>query len=318
MKVAVVGAGGIGGYFGGRLAVAGGHEVRFVARGRHLAALRRDGLTVDGPSGSFSVPPEDLRATEDPGDIGAVDFVLLGVKTWQLPSAIGLLKPLTGAGTAVVTTQNGVETPVEVAEAVGREAVVPGSAKIITYLEGPGRVRHIGGLGSLTFGEWDNRPSERVEGLRQALDEAGVAAVVPQDIWAELWAKFLFVAPLGGVGAATDAPIGALRSRPGTRRLLADAMAEIQQVAQASGIALPDDIVARTLDFVDQQPAEGTSSLQRDIGAGKASELEAWTGSVVRLGARSGTPTPVNGFLYEVLSLREARAREQRGEGGAA
>ncbi|MEV0219953.1 2-dehydropantoate 2-reductase [Streptomyces sp. NPDC050704] len=317
MKAAVVGAGGIGGYFGGRLAAAG-HDVRFLARGRHLEALRRDGLTVSGPSGGFSVAPANLRATDDPADIGPVDFVLLGVKAWQLPAAVDLLKPLTGAGTAVVTTQNGVEAPHEVAAAIGAESVLPGSAKIITYLEGPGLIRHVGGLGSLTFGEWDNRPSQRVEELRKALDEAGVTAVVPQDIWAELWAKFLFVAPFGGVGSVTDAPIGALRSRPGTRRLLADAMSEIEQVARASGIGLPGDIVASTMDFVDRQPAEGTSSLQRDIGAGKPSELEAWTGTVVRLGASTGTPVPVNTFLYEVLSLREARSEERRAEGGAA
>lgn len=319
MKVAVVGAGGIGGYFGGRLAAAG-HDVRFVARGRHLEALRRDGLTVEGPAGQagFSVPAEALGATDDPAEIGPVDHVLLGVKTWQLPAALPLLKPLVEDGTGVLTTQNGVEAPAEVAEAVGREAVLPGSAKIITFLDGPGRIRHVGGLGSLTFGEWDDRPSARVEKLRGALDEAGVTAVVPKDIWAELWAKFLFVAPFGGLGAVTDAPIGALRARPGTRRLLADAMTEIQRVAKAAGTTLPDDIVTATLDFVDQQPAEGTSSLQRDMAAGLPSELEAWTGAVVRLGGSHGVPTPVNGFLYQVLGLREARAAERRAEAGAA
>ncbi|MEV7280604.1 2-dehydropantoate 2-reductase [Streptomyces sp. NPDC093111] len=332
MKVAVVGAGGIGGYFGGRLAAAG-HDVRFVARGRHLEALRRDGLTVEGPAGpagseggadgGFSVPASALRATDDVAGIGPVDYVLLGVKTWQLPAALPLLKPLVEDGTGVLTTQNGVEAPAEVAEAVGRDAVLPGSAKIITYLSGPGRIRHVGGLGSLTFGEWDDRPSDRVETLRRALDEAGVTAVVPRDIWAELWAKFLFVAPFGGLGSVTDAPIGALRSRPGTRRLLADAMTEIQRVARAAGTVLPDDVVTTTLDFVDRQPAEGTSSLQRDIAAGLPSELEAWTGAVVRLGGSHGVATPVNGFLYQVLGLREARAAElraaeRRTEGSAA
>ncbi|GAA2783159.1 2-dehydropantoate 2-reductase [Streptomyces showdoensis] len=314
----MVGAGGIGGYFGGRLAAAG-HDVRFVARGRHLEALRRDGLTVDGPAGpggdapgGFSVPASALRATDDPAAIGPVDFVLLGVKTWQLPAALPLLKPLVEDGTGVLTTQNGVEAPAEVAEAVGRDAVLPGSAKIITYLSGPGRIHHVGGLGSLTFGEWDDRPSARVEALRGALDEAGVTAVVPKDIWAELWSKFVFVAAAGGLGAVTDAPFGAVRSRPGTRRLLADAMTEIQRVARAAGTVLPDDIVTTTLDFVDRQPAEGTTSLQRDLAAGLPSELEAWTGAVVRLGGSHGVPTPVNGFLYQVLGLREARAAEQR------
>ncbi|MFC5801369.1 ketopantoate reductase family protein [Streptomyces formicae] len=162
----------------------------------------------------------------------------------------------------------------------------------------------VGGYGLLSFAEWDNRPSDRVERLRAALDEAGVAAVVSGDIWAELWAKFLFVVPPGGLGAATDAPFGVLRSRPGTRQLLVEAMTEIRQVAQAMDIKLPDDVVPASMAFLDQQPAGGTTSLHRDLAAGNPSELEAWTGAVVRLGERTGTPTPVNRVLYEVLSLR--------------
>lgn len=316
VKLAVVGAGGIGGYFGGRLAAAG-HDVRFVARGAHLEALRHDGLSVEGPAGGFHVAPERLGATGDTRDIGAVDFVLLGVKTWQLPDAIDALAPLIGPETAVVTTQNGVRAPAEVARAVGKDAVLPGSAKIITQLEGPGRVRHVGGLGALAFGEWDNRPSHRVEHLRTALTGAGVTAAEPQDIWAELWAKFMFVVPLGGLGAITDAPIGTVRTRPGTRRMLVAAMTEIQHLAEAAEVQLPDDIVEETLAFVDRQPAAGTTSLHRDMAAGRRSELDAWTGSVVRLGARLGIPTPVNGFLYDVLGLREARSAELRGEGDA-
>ncbi|MFJ6948982.1 2-dehydropantoate 2-reductase [Streptomyces wuyuanensis] len=308
MKTVVIGAGGIGGYFGGRLAAAG-HDVRFVARGARLEALRRDGLTVRSPAGDLSLP---VRATDDPGEIGEADYVLVCVKTRQLPAVLGTLAPLIGPDTAVLPLQNGVEAPAEVAAAVGREAVVPGIAKIIAFLDGPGRIRHVGGAGSLTFGEWDNKETPRVTRLKDALDEAGVTAVVPDDIWRELWAKFLFVVPLGGLGAVTDATIGEFRSRPGTRRLLEEAMTEIHRLAQAHGVALPADIVPATLAFVDQQPAEGTSSLHRDIASGRPSELEAWTGAVVRLGERSGTPTPVNGFLYEVLGLRESRAAEGR------
>ncbi|MFD7232562.1 2-dehydropantoate 2-reductase [Streptomyces sp. NPDC059881] len=305
MKAAVIGAGGVGGYFGGRLADAG-HEVHFVARGAQLDALRHEGLTVASPAGDFSVAP--VRVTDDPRDIGEVDYVFLCVKTRQLPDAVKTLTPLMGPDTAVLPLQNGVEAPAEVADAVGRGAVLPGIAKIIAFLDGPGRVRHVGGQGSLTFGEWDNGVTPRVERLRAALDASAVTAVVPDDIWTELWAKFLFVVPLGGLGAVTDATIGEFRSRPGTRRLLVEAMTEIQHVAQAHGIRLPDGIVPSTLAIVDQQPAVGTSSMHRDIASGRPSELEAWTGAVVRLGERSGTPTPVNSFLYEVLSLRESRA----------
>jgi 2-dehydropantoate 2-reductase len=309
LRVAMIGAGGIGGYFGGRLAAAG-HDVTFVARGEHLKALRREGLSVDSVAGSFTVAP--AQATDDTREIGEVDFVMLCVKTWQLPPAIPALAPLIGADTAVVTVQNGVEAPEQVARTIGRHAVLPGSVKIFANLEGPGRVRHVGGPAALTFAEWDNRPTERVERLRAALDNAGTTAVISADIWAELWAKFLFVVPFGGLGTATDAPIGLLRSREGTRGLLIDAMREIQQVARAMDVALPEDILDSTMAFIDRQPAGGTSSLQRDIASGHRSELEAWTGAVVRLGERTGIATPVNNLLYEVAGVRASRAEESR------
>jgi 2-dehydropantoate 2-reductase len=303
MKVAVIGAGGTGGYFGGRLA-AGGHEVTFLARGAQLEALRRDGLAVDSVDGDFSLAP--VWATDDTREVGAVDAVLLCVKTWQLGPAIAALPPLIGAGTAVVTVQNGVEAPAEVAEAVGRDVVLPGIARIFASVDGPGRVRHVGGPASLTFAEWDNRSTARVERTRTALRECAVPSDVPDDIWVELWAKFLFVVPLGGVGAAAGLPVGVLRSRPGTRRLLTEAMQEIESVARARGVRLASDVVPATMAFLDQQPAGGTSSLQRDILSGKRSELDAWTGAVVRLGEQTGTATPVNRVLYDVLSARAA------------
>ncbi|GGQ87592.1 2-dehydropantoate 2-reductase [Couchioplanes azureus] len=302
MKFAVIGAGGLGGYLGGRLARAG-HDVTLLARGAHLAALRGAGLTTIGVDGTATVTP--VRATGDPHTVGAVDAVLLAVKTWQLDEALAALPPLAGPHTAVITVQNGVEAPHRVAEAVGRPAVLPGVAKVIAMLAGPGTVRHVGGPGALDLAEWDNRPTERAERIRAALTGAGIATTPPADIWADLWAKFLFVVPSGGLGAVTDATFGVLRQRPGTRRLLRAAMAEIEALARAHGVALPDDIVARTMAFVDQQPAEGTTSLHRDIRAGRRSELDAWTGAVVRLGARTGTPTPVHDVVHEVLSLRE-------------
>jgi 2-dehydropantoate 2-reductase len=303
MKVAVVGTGGTGGYFGGRLAAAG-HEVGFVARGANLEALRRDGLAVESVAGDFTLAP--VRVTEDTRDLGPVDAVLLCVKTWQLPGASAALPPLLGPNTAVLTMQNGVDAPGQVADVVGRDAVLPGVAKIFAELTGPGRVRHFGGPASLTFAEWDGRPSPRVEALREALIAAGVPAVVPADIWVELWNKMVLIVAFGGLGAATGAPIGVLRSRPGTRRLLGEAMAEVAAVGRAHGVPLADDIAPVSLGFLDQTPPTGTTSLQRDVWAGRPSELEAWTGAVVRLGVETGTPTPVNSFLYEVVAARAA------------
>ena len=307
VRIAVMGAGGVGGYFGGRLAREG-HEVTFVARGAHLAAMREHGLAIESVAGDFVIAP--VTATDDTSGVGAVDVVLLCVKTWQLPAAIAALPPLVGAGTGVVTLQNGVEAPFEVAEAVGREAVLPGVARIFAAVDGPGRVRHVGGPATLAFAEWDNHDSARADRLRAALREAGVAVETPDDMWTELWAKFLFVVPLGGLGGVTGQPVGVLRSRPGTRQLLVDAMTEIRELARARGVALADDVVDATMGFVDKQPAEATSSLQRDVAAGRPSEIDAWTGAVVRLASAAEVAVPVHGVLHELLGLRAERPAE--------
>jgi 2-dehydropantoate 2-reductase len=244
--------------------------------------------------------------------VGEADAILLAVKTWQLEPAAEAVKPLVGKETAVVTLQNGVDAPEQAAAILGRDAVVPGIAKVLAYIEKPGHIRHLG-AGALSFAEWDNSPSERVERLRAATEEAGLVAERPRDIWTALWAKFLFVAPLGGLGAVADAPFGPLRDRPGLRSLLGQAMGEVEQIARRRGIRLGDDgddagdVVAKTLAVVDQQPADGTTSLHRDLRSGRPSELDAWTGAIVRLGEQAGVPTPVNGFCYEVLSYLAAK-----------
>lgn len=304
MRWAILGAGGVGSYSGGRLAAAG-QDVTLVARGEHLAALRRDGLRMEDPDGRVEIFP--IRATGDTVEVGQVDVVLLGVKTWQLAGALPALRPLISAGTVVVTAQNGVEAPEEVAATVGRDAVVPGMVKIFANLDGPGRVRHVGGPASLTFGEWDGGSSQRVATIRAELADAGITAIATDDVWMQLWSKFLFVVPFGGLGTLLDLPIGELRAGPRTRRLLADCMQEIQGVAAAEGVRLPSDVVPATLAFIDQQPADGISSLHRDNQAGRPSELEAWTGAVVRRGARTGVATPLHDLVYEALGQRAAR-----------
>lgn len=303
MRIAVIGTGGVGGYFGGRLALAG-HDVTFVARGDHLAAIRRDGLRVESVTGDFAV--REAVATDDPAGIGVVDLVLVAVKTWQLPEVVPVLPSLVGEDTAVLTTQNGVEAPGQVAEAVGSDAVLPGVVKIFAMVSAPGVVAHVGGPATLAFGEWDDRDSERVTWILEAFIDAGVEATVSRGIWTELWAKMLFVVPLGGLGAALDATVGQLRTTH--RDLLAEAMSEVADLAAARGVTLPEGIVARSLDFVDRQPADSTSSLQRDVLAGRPSELDAWTGGVVRLAAESGVPVPVHRTLLAVLTARHPGA----------
>ncbi len=304
-SVAVVGAGAVGGYLGGRLAAAG-HDVRFLARGENLVALRRKGLRVTSGSGDWSVP--EPRASDDPEEIGEVDFVLLCVKTSQLPAAIDALGPMVGENTAVVTVQNGVEAPEQVAAGIGRDRVLPGLVRVVATMAGPGEVNHLGGPAALGFAEWDGGVSGRVTRLREVLRDASVAPMEPRDIWAALWAKFLLVVPIGSLGAATDgAAIGELRSRPGTRKLLIAGMREIYETGVALGIALPADAVDTATGLMDGQQADVTSSLQRDILAGRPSELEAWTGAAVRLAERAGRSAPVHEMLYELLATRVSR-----------
>ncbi|HZW37520.1 MAG TPA: 2-dehydropantoate 2-reductase, partial [Candidatus Deferrimicrobiaceae bacterium] len=204
---------------------------------------------------------------------------------------------------------NGVEAPGMLAAVLGEEHVLGGLAKVFAFLDGPGRIRHLGGPASVTFGELDNRPSERTEKLREIFTRAGIPSEIPRDIHVALWEKFLLIAPLGGIGAVSRAPVGTLRTLPGTRRMLEQGMREIVSVANARGVPLAGEAVARTMKFLDSLPANGTISLQRDIAAGRPSELEAWNGAVVRLGNQAGVPTPLHEFLYWSLLPLERKAR---------
>ncbi len=308
MRIVVFGTGGAGGYFGGRLAQAG-EDVTFIARGKHLKAIREHGLRVDSVKGDFLVQP--AQATDDPAQVGVVDVVLLGVKAWQVPEAVHAMHSLIGPETFIVPLQNGVEAPSQLAEVLGAQHVLGGLAKIISIKVGPGHIHHAGAEPYVAFGELDSRPSERSERLRQAFERAGVSVEIPPDIQVALWDKFLFVVSWGGMGAVTRAPIGVLRSVPETRRMLEQAMHEILAVARASKIALPDDTIRRTIAFVDTLPPSGTTSLQRDIAEGKPSELDSWNGAVVRLGKEVGVATPLNTFIYHSLLPLELQSQGQ-------
>ncbi len=306
MRIAVIGTGGVGGYFGGRLAQAG-EDVTFIARGEQLRALRERGLRVESVKGDFEVEP--ARATDNPDDVGEVDVVIVGVKAWQVPEVAQTMRPLIGPESYVLPLQNGVEASAQLAEVLGADRVLGGLARIFSFVVEPGHVRHVGGPASVELGELDNRPSERTGRLRDVFVRAGVETEVSRDIRVALWEKFMFIAPFGGIGAVTRAPIGTLRDLPETREMLQQGMREIFDVARTEGIDLVDDAVARTMAFADSQPPVGTSSMQRDIVAGRPSELEAWNGAAVRLGRRAGVATPLHAFLYHSLLPLELEAR---------
>ena len=306
MRIAVFGAGGAGGYFGAQLARSG-EEVVFIARGKHLEAIRSQGLRVETPEGEIVTQPG--HATDDPTEVGPVDVVLLGVKAWQVLEAAPAMRALIGPDTFVVPLQNGVESAAQLVAALGSEHVLGGLCGTLSWLDGPGRIRSIGGVHFVKFGELDNRPSERAERLRKAFERAGVNVEVPSDIDRAVWEKFLFVVSLGGVGAVTRAPVGIVRSVPETRRMLEQCMSEIFAVGRARQVALPDTVFSRTMELVDSLDPSGTTSLQRDVLEGRPSELEAWTGAVVRLGREAGVMTPIHAFIYDSLLPTELRAR---------
>jgi 2-dehydropantoate 2-reductase len=309
MRIAALGAGAVGGYFGGRLAQAG-HDVTFIARGAHLTAIRNAGLRVDSIAGDFVVAP--AQATDDPAGVGFVDFVILAVKTWQLGDAARALRPLVGPHTAVLPLLNGVEAADELTAVLGVDHVLAGMCRIITTIEGPGHIRHSGAVPFVALGELDNTVSDRVRRLHGALVGAGVGAEIAADIHVAVWEKFMFIATMSGIGAVTRAPIGEWLNLPHTRRMAEAALQEVVAVGRAHGVALPDASVADTLAFMDGVPPSATASMQRDIMAGRPSELEAQSGAVVRLGAQVGVPTPVHSFLYHSLLPKERAARGQR------
>ena len=304
MKIAVVGVGGVGGYFGGKLAKAG-VDTLFVARGATLAALRSNGLRVDRIAGDFVV--DRVNATDSPSD--PVDAVIFATKAWQIPEAAEKAKPLIGKDTMAVPLENGMEAPDQLARAFGREHVLGGLCGIVSYIVAPGHIKHAAIDPFVMFGELDNSRTPRIHLLQQTFEGAGIKADVPADIHRSMWSKFLFIAPMSAIGALARVPIGSWRTIPETREIAVRAMREMIAVANARGIDLGDDAIERTLERFDRMAPDSTSSLQRDIMEGKPSELEAQAGAIVRMARESNVATPICETLYALLLGQERRAR---------
>ncbi|MCK5487083.1 MAG: 2-dehydropantoate 2-reductase [Desulfobacterales bacterium] len=309
MRIAVFGAGGVGGYFGGRLAQAG-EDVVFIARGDHLKAMLKQGLKVNSVKGDFLVKP--VQATNDPAQVGIVDVVLVCVKAWQVPDAAEAIRPMIGPDTVALPLQNGLEAPTQLATVLGNQHVLGGLCGLSTFIIGPGHIRHAGADPWIRFGELDNHPSERVEGLRQVFDRAsGLTVEIPPDIQVALWMKFLFITVWSGVGAITRTPLGIWRSLPETRQMAENALKEIISVAQVHNVRLPENAMPTTMNMYDSFPPEITTSMQRDIAQGRPSEIDAQIGAVVRFGRAADVATPLHKFIYDSLLPMELRARGQ-------
>ncbi len=307
MKVAIVGTGAVGGYFGGRLAEAG-NDVTFIARGSHLKAIQSGGLRVKSILGDFTIKP--AQATDRTEKVGAVDLVLCCVKSWQVAAITDQLKPLVGSDTTIVPLQNGIEAHTILSESIGRRHVLPGLCKMISLVEGPGIISHKGIDPYLSIGEMDGSRSRRLEKIVQLFtDVKGVTINDSNNIISDLWMKFMIIAPWSGVGAVTRSPVGIFREVQQTRDLLLESIREVFAVGQANGVNLAENAVEATMAFIDTVPAAGTASMQRDIMDGKPSELHEQCGAVVRYGEKKGIQTPVNRCIYHSLLPLEYKAR---------
>lgn len=309
MRIAVVGAGGVGGYFGGRLAAAGA-DVHFLARGTHLAAMRARGLRIESPKGNAHVP--HVNATDDPATIGPADVVLFCVKLYDVEAAISSLPPLLGPDTVVIPFQNGVESVGILSRAVGASRTAGGTTYVTAVIAEPGVIRHTV-MDSLIFGEIDGARSPRLERFLEACRPAGFNPVLSDHIMVDIWTKFVRLSVFSGMTAVTRCPIGAIVSDPDLFAMLKDAVREAQTVALAKGIAVPPSMVDDVERAYGQMAPEAKSSMLHDLERGRRLELPWLSGAIVRLGEELGVPTPIHRFIVTVLkphALGHARGAE--------
>lgn len=298
MRIAILGAGGVGGYYGGLLARSG-QDVTFVARSAHLEAIRAHGLRVESIHGDFEVRP--AKATDDPGEIAPVDLVLVAVKDYDLEAASEMARPLIGRETAVLPLLNGLDAAERLAAVLGQEHVLAGLTHISSSIAAPGVVRQISPVRRVTFGERDGRITPRAERIRDVLAASGAEAVLTPAIDVALWEKFVFIASISGVCCLARQPVGPVLMTPETQRLYGDALQEVETVGRAREVALPLDVVQRSIRLTEGFAPQTKPSLLVDLEAGGRLELEAMSGTVMRYGQDAGVPTPVHRVIYAAL-----------------
>jgi len=297
MRIAIVGSGGVGGYFGGRLAAAG-VDVTFLARGAHLEALRTRGLRIESPKGNLHLPR--VNASDDPAGIGPADIVFFAVKLYDTESALALLPPLVGPDTVVVPFQNGVDSVATLTRAVGQAHTAGGTCYVSAVIAEPGVIRHTA-MDHLIFGELDGSRSPRLEWLLEACRPAGFQATLSTDINVAIWTKFIKLSCFSGMTAVTRSPLGVIRDDPELFAMLKVAAKETMTVAQAKGIAVPQSSVADITAAYSVLPPEAKSSMLEDLERGRRLELAWLSGAVVRIGREVGVDTPTHRFINAVL-----------------
>ena len=298
MRIAVMGTGGTGGYFGGLLARAG-EEVTFIARGAHLESIRKNGLAVKSVlAGDFTV---SATATDNPGDIGPVDFVLFCVKAYDNAVVAERIRPLIGPATVVLSVQNGIDNEQQIGEVIGPDPIVGCVSYVSSTIESPGVIAQTGGPGTLVFGEMQGGTSARTEALQNTLQNSKIAAELHADIQVALWQKFLGICGVNGITALTRLPMGEIVACRETHNLMKGTMEEVEAVARAKGAKLPEECVDQSMDFFSSLEPSLRGSMYYDLAAGRRLELDILNGTVVRLGGAHGVPTPINFAIYAAL-----------------
>ncbi|HZP77378.1 MAG TPA: 2-dehydropantoate 2-reductase [Pseudolabrys sp.] len=299
MRIAIMAAGALGGYFGARFAAAG-HDVIFFARGAHRAAIEKNGLRIESPLGNLHLPKVTLA--DDPAKIGTVDIILFAVKLWDLEKAASELAPLIGPATRVITVQNGVDALARLEPILGKGRVVCGLAQIATVISEPGVIKHTSQFALLRFGHYDNHPDLTLDAFVEAARKINLDIALSDNMLRDSWIKFTFLTALAGITAATRRPIGPLLADADGRALFHDLMAEIVAVGRAKGVPLPENFADERMGFADTVlPKDMKASMAHDLERGNRIELDWLTGKVVELGREVGIATPANAALYAVL-----------------
>ncbi len=309
MKIAIMGSGGIGAYYGGRLARAG-HDVTFIARGAHLEAIRKNGLQVKSVHGDFTVQP--AQATDNPAKIGPVELVLVCVKTPVTEQAAQAIRPIVAPQTVVMSLQNGIDAAERIGATIGMEHMLGAATWISVAIEAPGVVRHFSQFHRIVFGELDGYTTRRAQAVLETLQSSGATVELSADIRKVLWTKFVFIAAASAAGSLTRLEMGDYRAVPETRGLLTGIMREVETLARAQNIALDGDVVEKSLAFIDASAPAIKSSMQRDIEIGRVSELEAIIGVIGRKGRELGVPTPIADVVYAALLPIEQKAQRTK------
>ena len=301
-----MGTGGVGGYYGGLLAQKG-QDVIFIARGAHLQAIREKGLQVKSVLGDFFVSP--ANATDDPKEVGPVDLILFTTKTYHTETAAQAIKPMIDQGTVVISLQNGIDAAERIGAYVGMEHLVGGATWLSAAIEAPGVIGQYSQFRRLMLGEFNGKMTTRLKTIYETLQATGITVELSDNISKVLWTKFVFIASVSAIGSLTRVNFGEFRHVPEARVILTEAIGEVAAVAQARGVTLDRDVVAKTLEFIDNSAPILKPSMQRDVEVGRPSELESLIGTVARLGEQNGVPTSVMKLAYAMLKPGDLKAR---------